>query len=56
MIEGTGVKLLYVHGVDTLCRLNLNKPVVSKIITQPSRYKRAESNLLADEEDLHHRN
>ena len=30
------------------------QPIASEILTQLSRYKRAEGNLLADEKDLHH--
>ena len=30
------------------------QPIASEISTQPSRYNRAESNLLADEKDPHH--
>ena len=41
----------------TLCRLSIeNQPIASKILTQTSRYKRAESNLLADEKGTHHWN
>ena len=29
-----------------------NQPIASKILTQPSRYKRAESKLLSDEKGL----
>ena len=40
----------------TLCRLLIeNQPIASKILTQTSRYKRAESNLLADEKGPQHR-
>ena len=42
---------MYVHGVGTLCRLfiGFHQPIVLEILTQQSCYKRAESNLLADE-------
>ena len=33
-----------------------NQPIASGILTQPSRYNRAKSNLLADEKGLHHLN
>ena len=43
---------MYVHSVDPVPTFNLvfeNQQLASGILTQPSRYKRAENNLLADE-------
>ena len=54
-LEGSGAKYLYVYcsrGRDIVSTFNYvfeYQPIASEILTQPSRYKRAESNLLADE-------
>ena len=50
IIDGKEVKYLYFHFPRILCRLSIeNQPMESGILTHPSRYKRAESNLLADQ-------
>ena len=43
---------MYVHSVDPVSTFNFlfkKQQIPSGILTQPSRYKRAETNLLADE-------
>ena len=52
---------MYVHGVgwDPVPTFNCvfeYQPIASEILKQPSRYKSAKSNLLADEKGPHHWN
>ena len=49
--EGEGVKYFYVPTPWAMCRLSIwsNQPLTAEILTQLSRYKRAKSNLLVDE-------